>query len=88
MGLAEAEDQNWRANALCSKTDPDLWFAVGALEHKVAKSICRKCPVRADCLSYAMEAPVDHGIWGGFTERERRRHRRRGGSDWRELAAS
>ncbi len=69
-------DQDWRALALCAEHDPDLWFAPGAIEHTQAKSICRKCPVRADCLGYAMTAPVDHGVWGGLTERERRRRRR------------
>ena len=69
-------DQDWRAHGLCSRTNPDLWFSPGALEHKEAKRICRACPVRMDCLQYAMETPVDHGVWGGLTERERRRRRR------------
>ena len=78
------KDQNWRALGLCSGADPDLWFSVGALEHKQAKTICRQCPVRMSCLEYAMEEPVDHGIWGGMTERERRRQRRKAGSaGWR-----
>lgn len=72
-----ALDQDWRAFALCARFDPNLWFAPGAIEHKEAKRICRDCPVRRDCLAYAMETPVDHGIWGGMTERERRRQRRR-----------
>ena len=69
-------DQDWRAHGLCARTDPDLWFAPGALEHREAKRICRACPVRMACLQYAMETPVDHGVWGGLTERERRRRRR------------
>ncbi len=82
-------DQDWRALGACSGKDPDLWFAVGALEHKAAKRICRDCPVRTQCLAYAMDAPVDHGIWGGLTERERRRWRRRAGVvGWRDYAAS
>lgn len=79
------KDQDWRALGSCSSADPDLWFSVGAVEHKQAKIICRQCPVRMSCLEYAMDAPVDHGIWGGLTERERRRHRRKAGTaDWRE----
>ena len=87
-------DQNWRALASCSQIDPDLFFAVGAREHhrlpqpepKAAKKICRACPVRRECLAYAMDEPVDHGIWGGMTERERRRYRRQAGSaGWRSL---
>jgi WhiB family redox-sensing transcriptional regulator len=71
------EELEWRADALCSSFDPDLWFSPGALEHKEAKRICRSCPVRRDCLAYALETPVDHGVWGGLTERERRSYRRR-----------
>lgn len=81
-------DQDWRAEGLCAKSDPDLFFAVGAIEHKQAKRICRSCPVREQCLTYAMDSPVDHGIWGGLTERERRRWRRQAGSQgWRSLAS-
>lgn len=84
----ELTDQDWRSGALCAQNNPDLWFAVGALEHKYAKKICRECPVRRECLAYAMEAPIDHGIWGGLTERERRRYRRRAGQgDWRAALA-
>ena len=86
MDLLLIQDQDWRAAGLCSQSDPDLWFAVGAIEHKKAKTICRQCPVQKECLSYAMDVPVDHGIWGGLTERERRRYRRKAGAaDWRTL---
>ena len=78
-------DQDWRAHASCARFDPDLFFSPGALEHKMAKRICRECPVRRDCLAYAMEEPVDHGVWGGLTERERRRARREAGAEWRAL---
>ena len=71
------EELEWRADALCSEFDPDLWFSPGALEHKEAKRICRSCAVRRECLAYALETPVDHGVWGGLTERERRSYRRR-----------
>lgn len=81
-------DQDWRAFASCTDHDPDLFFSPGSLEHKIAKGICRKCPVRPECLAYAMDTPVDHGVWGGMTERERKRVRRRAGSaGWRALVA-
>ncbi len=81
-------DQDWRSAGLCAQADPNLFFAVGALEHKQAKRICGSCPVRSQCLSYAMDSPVDHGIWGGLTERERRRwHREAGTAGWRSLAS-
>lgn len=80
------QDQDWRSQAMCAEIDPDLWFAAGAVEHKMAKRVCRLCPVQKQCLSYAMEAPIDHGIWGGLTERERRRFRRNAqDGDWRPL---
>jgi WhiB family transcriptional regulator, redox-sensing transcriptional regulator len=86
VNAAAVLDQDWRADGLCARSDPELWFAVGALEHKQAKSICRQCPVRRECLAYAMDGPVDHGIWGGLTERERRRFRRKAaGADWRSV---
>lgn len=86
MSSTRVAEQDWRAMGSCSKTDPDLWFAVGAMEHKQAKRICRECPVQSQCLAYAMDEPVDHGIWGGLTERERRRFRRQAGAkDWRLL---
>jgi WhiB family redox-sensing transcriptional regulator len=81
-------DQDWRADGLCGQADPNLFFSVGAVEHKKAKGICRSCPVRSQCLSYAMDRQVDHGIWGGLTERERRRWRRDAGpAGWRSLAS-
>ncbi len=87
--VEQVEDEDWRAKALCSRVDPDLFFSPGALEHKLAKRVCRLCPVQQECLAYAMEAPVDHGIWGGLTERERRGFRRKAGvSDWRLAALS
>ena len=76
MGTTSVE-QHWRAEALCASSDPELWFAAGAVEHKLAKIVCGRCPVKRDCLDYAMTAPIDHGIWGGLTGRERRRYRLR-----------
>jgi WhiB family transcriptional regulator, redox-sensing transcriptional regulator len=82
-------DQDWRAYGHCAEIDPEVWFAVGAREHKFAKKICQSCPVRQQCLEYAMEAPVDYGVWGGLTERERRRFRRQAGADgWRALLSA
>ena len=76
--------EDWRAQALCADTNLEIWFSAGARQHKTAKKICRDCPVRRQCLSYAMDVPIDHGIWGGFTERERRRFRHMAGSGgWR-----
>lgn len=69
---------DWRHRAACRDEDPELFFPVsetgpGARETARAKAVCARCPVRAKCLDYAFENGLDHGIFGGLTERERRR---------------
>lgn len=68
---------NWRDHAACRGADPDLFFPVGTadsarLRVREAKQVCRACPVRARCLSWAVNAGVTDGVWGGTTEDERR----------------
>ncbi len=70
-------NDSWREYAACRTQDPELFFPVGssgpALEEiEMAKSICHHCPVREQCLDYAMKTGQDYGIWGGLTEDERR----------------
>jgi WhiB family redox-sensing transcriptional regulator len=68
---------DWRDKARCSQTDPEVWFPEkgGSPDH--AKRICAQCEVRPECLAYALAQPESpHGVWGGFTENERRRLRR------------
>lgn len=65
----------------CRSAEPELFFPVSAAGPAVAqvaaaKAVCRGCPVRAECLDYAMRTVQDHGIWGGSTEEERRQARR------------
>jgi WhiB family transcriptional regulator, redox-sensing transcriptional regulator len=67
--------------AACLAAEPDLFFPVSAAGPAVAqvvaaKAVCRGCPVRAECLSYAVQTAQDYGIWGGATEEERRLARR------------
>jgi WhiB family transcriptional regulator, redox-sensing transcriptional regulator len=50
---------------------PDELFTSGAAQHR-AKSVCRGCPVRTECLADALDNRVEFGVWGGLTERERR----------------
>lgn len=73
---------DWRNHAACQTVDPELFFPVGKtkpeLEHvDRAKEVCGNCPVRSQCLQYALETNQDHGIWGGLTEDERRAMKRR-----------
>jgi WhiB family redox-sensing transcriptional regulator len=61
----------------CNSTDPDLFFPGRGESTAEAKRICQGCPVRQECLDYAMTPPFERfGIWGGLSERERRRIRR------------
>ena len=69
---------NWRDDAACRDADPELFFPDGDIRSarahvKMAKLICRGCPARAACLSWALGSGQETGIWGGLTENERRR---------------
>jgi WhiB family redox-sensing transcriptional regulator len=76
--LAIAEEQTWMRWASCAESDPDLWHPENnnAAQAKQAAAICRRCPVRAECLAYALEHGEEHGVWGGMSVRERERLRR------------
>ena len=74
---------DWRDEAACRDADPELFFPDGDIRSaraqvKMAKLICRGCPVSATCLSWALASGQQAGIWGGMTEDERRRLHRRG----------
>jgi WhiB family transcriptional regulator, redox-sensing transcriptional regulator len=80
LTLANA-DYSWRRGAICRDTDPDLFFPVGTTGNALvqidrAKEVCDQCPVKVDCLDYALETNQDSGIWGGTSEEERRVLRR------------
>ncbi len=63
----------WRDSAACRGIDPDVFYPVSDEEAEAAKSICAICPVREPCLEYALANRERDGVWGGATERERRR---------------
>ncbi|EHK88024.1 WhiB family transcriptional regulator [Saccharomonospora azurea] len=70
-------NEEWWHSAACRDEDPELFFPVsnmgpGAQQTARAKAVCARCPVRAECLSYALDNGLDHGIFGGLTEHERR----------------
>jgi WhiB family redox-sensing transcriptional regulator len=76
------ESENWRHRAACLEEDPDLFFPIGntgpaLLQVALAKTVCHRCPVREQCLAWAMEHGQDSGVWGGLGEDERRALRRR-----------
>ncbi|GAB3297561.1 WhiB family transcriptional regulator [Epidermidibacterium keratini] len=73
---------DWRHRAICRDEDPELFFPIGntgpALRQiEDAKSVCRRCPVTAECLSWALTSGQDSGVWGGLSEDERRALKRR-----------
>ncbi|SDO32382.1 WhiB family transcriptional regulator, redox-sensing transcriptional regulator [Geodermatophilus sp. DSM 45219] len=75
----EAEAQSWQERALCAETDPEAFFPEKGGSTREAKKICTGCEVKAECLEYALSNDERFGIWGGLSERERRRLRRRAG---------
>jgi WhiB family redox-sensing transcriptional regulator len=73
---------DWRDQAACRDEDPELFFPVselgpGARQVAEAKAVCGRCPVQAQCLRYALDAKLGHGVFGGTTEQERRQLVRR-----------
>ena len=70
------EERRWQEQANCLGVDPDLFFPERGASTKEAKGVCRGCEVRVDCLEYALSNGEKFGIWGGLSERERRRVRR------------
>src|SRR5258708_220835 len=72
----DVDDQGWQDRALCAQTDPEAFFPEKGGSTREAKRVCRSCEVRAECLDYALESDERFGIWGGMSERERRRLKR------------
>ncbi|MGA7419477.1 MAG: WhiB family transcriptional regulator [Acidimicrobiales bacterium] len=68
----------WRKHAACRGIDPDVFYPASDEEAGAAKAVCDQCAVREACLEYALANREREGVWGGATERERRRiHRQR-----------
>jgi WhiB family redox-sensing transcriptional regulator len=69
-------DDQWQERALCAQTDPEAFFPEKGGSTREAKRICMGCEVRDACLEYALAHDERFGIWGGLSERERRRLKR------------
>lgn len=79
QNLVEAlqlDDLSWQDLANCRGADADLFFPERGASTRAAKAICRECQVRAQCLEFAIVSSEKFGIWGGLSERERRKIRR------------
>jgi WhiB family redox-sensing transcriptional regulator len=68
---------SWQTDALCAQTDPEAFFPEKGGSTRDAKRICSSCDVRDQCLEYALQNDERFGIWGGLSERERRRLKHR-----------
>jgi len=73
---APVTTDQWQDRALCAQTDPEAFFPEKGGSTREAKKICLGCEVRAECLDYALAHDERFGIWGGLSERERRRLKR------------
>ncbi|MBE7323453.1 WhiB family transcriptional regulator [Nocardioides sp. Y6] len=74
---ADSEEVGWQDRALCAQTDPEAFFPEKGGSTREAKKVCLTCDVRSDCLEYALMNDERFGIWGGLSERERRKLKKR-----------
>jgi WhiB family redox-sensing transcriptional regulator len=77
LGALAARGDAWVLYAKCADIPRATFFRDDSVGVKVAKRICASCPVRAQCLLYALTNRIEHGVWGGASEQERRRLLRR-----------
>jgi WhiB family redox-sensing transcriptional regulator len=75
VNLMDEQDPElaWQERALCAQTDPEAFFPEKGGSTREAKKVCLGCDVRSECLEYALGHDERFGIWGGLSERERRR---------------
>lgn len=71
--LGFGSDLEWQDGAPCASTDPEAFFPEKGGSTREAKRVCLTCDVRDQCLEYALTHDERFGIWGGFSERERRK---------------
>ena len=66
-------ETEWMPQGRCREIPPGTFFPSDGVGVEVARRICAECPVKEPCLEYALLHRIDHGVWGGASERERRR---------------
>lgn len=64
---------DWMTRGLCAKQRLEKFFPTDGLGVLIARKVCSSCPVKKSCLDHALKNKINHGIWGGCSERERRR---------------
>jgi WhiB family redox-sensing transcriptional regulator len=82
------ENIDWMMKAACRKVDPDIFFPNDGMGVQTAQKICAGCEVAGICLDYALSNHINHGVYGGASERERRRIRQQRSADNREQLGS
>lgn len=65
----------WTKRALCAEVDPEIFFPQAGDKTAYVKKICKACSVRVECLKYSLQNNERFGVWGGLTERDRRKVR-------------
>jgi WhiB family redox-sensing transcriptional regulator len=70
------QHEDWQAEAVCATADPEAWWPEKGTSTFPARLICTQCPVRRDCLDFALTHNEDEGVWGGYSSRQRRRLKR------------
>lgn len=76
--IESPEEYEWMQQAVCKDTSPGKFFPTDSVSLEAAQRVCAMCEVRVECLEYALNNRVEHGVWGGSSEQERRRIFRRG----------
>jgi WhiB family transcriptional regulator, redox-sensing transcriptional regulator len=81
MGRLAGQQDDWRSQGACLHADPDVFFPISVAgasttQVRMARAICAGCPVRSDCVDFAVEHREIQGIWGGTTDEERKKLRR------------
>ncbi len=66
-------DSKWMARGNCATEPPEIFFPSDGIGVINAQRICASCPVQEQCLEYALRNRIEHGVWGGYSERGRRR---------------
>ena len=66
-------DNAWMAHGNCNNHPPAVFFPSDGVGVEIAKKICETCPVKDECLEYALANRVDHGVWGAASDRQRLR---------------
>lgn len=73
----EVDSDDWETRAECKRTDPEAFFPEKGGSTSEAKKVCLRCDVQAICLEHALANDIQFGVWGGLSERERRKLKKR-----------